>query len=112
MNTTQSEPKSNVFCLTGILASLLLITSLLTEGNAHIVSIPPTPSTLTQADEDITPETIQLPATTKKPQELQNTTKHDGSRERLVEESENNGRPKKKRMGLALIFLGILAEEG
>ena len=111
MNTKQSEPKSNVFCLTGILASLLLITSMLTEGNAHTASISSPPSTWTQAYEETDYAKIQLSETNKKPKELK-STQHNGPREWLLEDYDKNGHPKKKRMGLALIFLGILAEEG
>ncbi|MGE0473269.1 MAG: hypothetical protein AB7P17_06515 [Nitrospirales bacterium] len=111
MNTNQSEPKSNVFCLTGILASLLLITSLLTEGKAHTIPIPVPPSTLTQPYNKTEYSPSKLSETIKKPKEFKNAKK-DGPREWLPEDFDKNGQPKKKRMGLALIFLGILAEEG
>lgn len=111
MNTQQSEPKSIVFCLTGILASLLLITGLLTEGNAHTGPFPSTPSTLTQAYNKTEFSPSPLSETTKKQKELKHVRK-DGHKEWLLEDFDKNGHPKKKRMGLALIFLGILAEEG
>lgn len=111
MKIEQPEPKSNVFCLTGILASLLLITGLLTEGNAHPVSFLPPPPTLIHAYNKTEYPPGKILETTKKQKELADS-KQDSHKEWLLEDFDKNGHPKKKRMGLALIFLGILAKEG
>ncbi|MCA9464547.1 MAG: hypothetical protein KC643_03755 [Nitrospira sp.] len=110
MNSTQSEPRSTIFCLTGILAALLLMTGFLTDGNAHTGSVISAPSTLAYHDDTnddrhlfqtMKPNRKDIPATLKKhPQ-----------REEYLGDSGKEDHPNKKRMGLALLFLGMLAEE-
>ena len=110
MNPTQPAPRSNVFCLTGILASLLLLTGFLNDGNAHTASFSSPPPSLTQTSNvDEYPLTQTLESWNKKKEFNTSTGKHH--RDQLLEEIKD-AHPKKKKMGLALLFLGILAEEG
>ena len=110
MNPTQPTPRSNVFCLTGILASLLLITGHLNDGNAHSASFSSAPPSVIQTSNvDEFPPTKTLESWNKKKEEKASA----GSRHRDgLFEDEKDTHPKKKQMGLALLFLGILAEEG
>jgi len=114
MNPKQPEPRSNVFCLTGILAALLLITGLLNDGNAHTGPLPSAPTNLTGVyigynESEHTPtKTLEM---IKKKQDIK-VLKESSHEEGLFEDSGKDAHPKKKRMGLALLFLGILAEEG
>ena len=111
MNSKQPESRSNAFCLTGILAALLMITGLLNDGNAHTLSLPSAPPTLTHAynESEYTPtKTLE---TIKKKEDFK-VSKENSHPEGLFEDLGKDTHPKKKRMGLALLFLGILAEEG
>jgi len=113
MNQTQPEPKSNVFCLTGILAALLLSIGMLTDGNAHtaaFMAVPPPSSPVETEVEVSPPQTV----------EVHHKKAWKESREPVpryaklgdIENTANDDQPKKKKMGLALLFLGILAEQG
>ena len=113
MNHTQSEPKSNVFCLTGILAALLLSIGMLTDGNAHtasFITVPPPSSPVETEVEASPPQTVEVhhKKAWKESGELSPRFAKLGD----MENSADDDQPKKKKMGLALLFLGILAEEG
>ena len=109
---TQREPRSTVFCLTGILASLLLITGLLTDGNAHTASftMAPTPTVTHDYSQDANSPSQMVE--TKKKEQVKTAHKSRTYKEDLLQDQEKDAQPGKKRMGLALLFLGILAEEG
>lgn len=113
MNQTQPEPKSNVFCLTGILAALLLSMGMLTDGNAHTASFMavPQPSMPVETEAEASlPQRLEVSL-----KEAVQDSRGTGSRDAKfgdIEHAANDDYPKKKKMGLALLFLGILAEEG
>ena len=118
MNDTTLQPRSTIFCLTGILASLLLIIGFLGEGNARTFSDSqdrPTQIREPYSDWDLTPRhsfhsPIHEESQAKQIQVHQISTPKDNQEEK--ERIDKKDQPLKKRMGLALLFLGILAEEG
>lgn len=121
MNDSMSQPKSNIFCITGILASMLLILAFLGEGNAR--TFPNPPDLPTQNRETLSEwNTIYFPSVNPPSKDEsgvksfkipQKDTLKLGKEERAEREGiDKNDQPQKKRMGLALLFLGILAEGG
>jgi len=113
MNQTQPEPKSNIFCLTGILAAVLLSIGILTDGNAHTASFmaePPPPTPVETEVEASPPQSVEV--------HHKKASKESGepgprfAKLGDIENTANDDQPKKKKMGLALLFLGILAEQG
>lgn len=118
MNDTTSQPRSTIFCLTGILASLLLIIGFLGEGNAR--TFPEFQDVSSQSQESYynwEGTTLQtITPTTKEKRELTRLPTHhlnpDKDTQQEKERIDKKDQPLKKRMGLALLFLGILAEQG
>ena len=112
MNTTQREPRSNVFCLTGILASLLLMTGLLTDGNAHTTSFTTVLHSTVFHEYRQHADSASQMAEPQKKEHVKPAHKSRSHKDDLLQDQEKDAQPGKKRMGLALLFLGILAEEG
>ena len=112
MNSAQSEPKSNIFCLTGILAALLLIFGIVGEGHADTLSRNTGPHTIhvSSMGEDMSETWTVKSLKGKKVGTATINLHHEVAS--AVDIGKADEQPKKKRMGLALMFLGILAEEG
>lgn len=105
--TTQLQPRSNVFCLTGMLASALLIVGMLGEGNARSIPVNLHP----QMHSSSSLEEHRMAWADSQVKRENRLQKRLNQAETHREESQVESQPKKKRMGLALLFLGMLAEE-
>ncbi len=111
MNTIHQNPTTKVWCLSGLTCMVLLAGVLLDEGQAR---------THPSSQENSTTQAGRLHSHIQSP----DSTKVVKIESRPIFSSRKNNNPviqnertdknpaKKKRMGLAILFLGILADEG
>ena len=109
MKKILQNPKARVWFLSGLTGMVLIAGLLLEEGQARTY----TPSIIAplqvnkQNLQTYLPETINPPKSQALKSSLEQETRNPATHKQAPDKQ-----PAKKRMGLAILFLGILAEEG
>ena len=110
MKQILQNPTARIWCLSGLTGIVLMAGLLLEEGQARTYTPSPMIAPLqvnkqnlqTHLTETINPEESQPLISTR-----EQTTKNPVTHKQVADKQ-----PAKKRMGLAILFLGLLAEEG
>ena len=110
MNTILQDSTARSWCLSGLTVIVLMAGVLLEEGQARTYSPSPENSSIqtsrlnrhAQSSESSKPVTLEP---------LHRSLEHKTSGP-IIQKEEKDKNLGKKRMGLAILFLGILAEEG
>ena len=110
MKKILQNPKARVWFLSGLAGMVLITGLLLEEGQAHTYTPSPiiSPLQVTKPNPQThLPETINF----KKSQALK-SSQEQNTKNPATHKQAADKQPAKKRMGLAILYLGILAEEG
>lgn len=111
MKTILQDSTSRIWCLSGLTAMVLMAGILLEEGQARTYSPSPVNSTIQTSRLDVYMPSSESMITQESP------AIKVGSEQKtpvlaIEKEMADKNPAKKKRMGLAILFLGILAKEG
>ncbi len=110
MKTILQDPTTRIWCLSGLTGIVLMAGVLLEEGQARTYSPSPVNSSI-QVNTLNLPTPSSQSMNTKKSETLKAIPKQKANVPAMQKDVEDKG-PAKKRMGLAILFLGILAKEG
>lgn len=110
MKTILQNTKARVWCLSGLTGMVLMAGLLLEEGQARTYT--PSPVSTSISVSQVKLETG--PSESMNTKALQNDKSKENKKIQDLTDQEQrvDKKPAKKRMGLAILFLGILAEEG
>ncbi|MDH4192681.1 MAG: hypothetical protein OEY80_04760 [Nitrospirota bacterium] len=109
MKQILQHPTTRLWCLVGLTGMALSAAIFLGEGQARTLTTPP-PIESVRAQDTYSTRTLSKSSLLEKNQ-ISPTTKPSHHPEAVTQEMNNEEQPKKKRLGLAILFLGMLAEK-
>ncbi len=110
MKTILQNAKARFWCLSGLTGMVLMAGLLLEEGQARTYTPSPVPTSISVSQVKL--ETDSLESMNTKALQKDQSKGNKKIQDLTDQEQRADKKPAKKRMGLAILFLGILAEEG
>lgn len=110
MNTILQDSTTRSWCLSGLTVMVLMAGVLLEEGQARTYLPSPENSSIQTSRLNRHAQSSESTKTVKL--EPLNTSLEQKANSPIFQKEGTNKNPEKKKMGLAILFLGILAEEG
>ena len=110
MRTILQESTTRIWCLSGLTGLVLMAGVLLEEGQARTNA--PTPEYSSTQTSRLNRHAPSSESTKIVKPNSRNTSMEEETNGPATQKEGTDKKPAKKRMGLAILFLGILAEEG